>query len=604
MDEFLKEFDKIDCENLVKMDDAAVSSEELNTLCPRDLRLSALSPLGNFATDQEDFYSYLKNQIFDPLAYDVKNEANLSQLISNVIELNPKDSKLFQKNVPLSLNEAQRGILTEFQSLVGLSSDINSNKNAISRQITKILKRFHVYWNALRNNGEYDLVKENTKKLISNVMKQYVQKENTINYVSTILIQKLIKVYYDFVKAHRTVTVIEKEGEKIITNQILRRYNNICESYVQNEFTEIKIVHEMSFLIDLITSFYITCYKMRKNEPVSLQIFKHEIMRKVKEDYAAYGQRPDVTDANHRNIREFTAIFLLKAKFAGFYIFHIHSIGEYVNLPFINFLWDRTRTTKIYYEVFDNMIRIPSLCINYLIIKTCAYHLVNLMIRYINSKYQLKRSSSGFGLFDYVRDLMGELFSKINSEVWMSWSLFKINYFQSLFSVMYNYKKKFLLRDMDNVDDLETYIGLTIDNFQKKFQNSETLNFGLIAQLDKDLYNFFLEIKGDYNPYAPVSLKADILKLIILRLNNFLESFQRKYPEKTDSDFHELIKEILSVSDAWRMTMNNHNSQKIVVGSYSTIPEVYEHNIKNFFQEDKDMAKSLTDQTLLTKSAI
>ncbi len=395
----------------------------------------------------------------------MKNKAKLSSLLTDLIDLNPKDSILYGKKVPLSLNDAQAGILTNFENLVELSVDVDGNKNAISKQITKILKRFHIYWNALRNNGEYDLVRENTKNLISNIMKQFVQKENTMNYISTILIQKLIKIYYEFVKAHRTVQIISKEGEKIITTQLLNRYNSICESYIHNEFTEIKIVHEMSFLIDILTAFYITCYKMRKNEPVSLQIFKHEIMNKIKQDYEGYGKRVDVSDDMHRNIREFTATFLLKGKFAGFYIFHIHSIGEYVNLPFINFLWDRTRTTKIYYEVFDNMIMIPGECINYLIIKTCAYHYVNLMIRYINSKYLLKRSTSGFGLFDYVRDLMGELFSKINSDVWMSWMLFKKNFFQSLFSVMYNYKKKFLLKDMDNVDNLETYIGLTIDHF-------------------------------------------------------------------------------------------------------------------------------------------
>ena len=209
------------------------------------------------------------------------------------------------------------------------------------------------------------------------------------------------------------------------------------------ETTEIKNIHEMAFLLDMLFSFFITCYKMGLNEPYAIKIVKEEIIKRIQNGYMEYDHKlKGVHDEILKEIREFTATFLLKTKFTTFWVYHSHSIGEIVNIPFINFIFDRQRTTKIYYEVFDNMILIPTKCINFLIIKPCVYHLTNNMIRYINSKYLLKRSTGGFGLFDYVRDLMGEMFSQIDSQVWMSWSNFKMNYFQSLFSVMYNFKKK------------------------------------------------------------------------------------------------------------------------------------------------------------------
>jgi len=64
---------------------------------------------------------------------------------------------------------------------------------------------------------------------------------------------------------------------------------------------------------------------------------------------------------------------------------------------------------------------------------------MNKIIRYLTSKYLLKRSISGWGLFDYFHDTFSYMFTQANSLVWGNFTLFKNYFYQNLFNTLINF---------------------------------------------------------------------------------------------------------------------------------------------------------------------
>ena len=86
-------------------------------------------------------------------------------------------------------------------------------------------------------------------------------------------------------------------------------------------------------------------------------------------------------------------------------------------------------TVKVYYEVKDIMSTLPRNCIHFLLIKNCAIFETNKMIAHISSKYMLKRSIAGWGVFDYIMDNFRYLYKKADNMVWSNFTLFKNYYY-------------------------------------------------------------------------------------------------------------------------------------------------------------------------------
>lgn len=51
------------------------------------------------------------------------------------------------------------------------------------------------------------------------------------------------------------------------------------------------------------------------------------------------------------------------------------------------------------------------------------------MISHISSKYMLKRSIAGWGVFDYIMDNFRYLYKKADNMVWSNYTLFKNYYY-------------------------------------------------------------------------------------------------------------------------------------------------------------------------------
>ena len=72
----------------------------------------------------------------------------------------------------------------------------------------------------------------------------------------------------------------------------------------------------------------------------------------------------------------------------------------------------------------------------------------------------------------------------------------------------------FLIKSDSATDDVCGEMGRLIDAYRDDISKSEVSDFGLIDQLDQDLYNQCLETKSTYNILVPYTKSPSILTTI------------------------------------------------------------------------------------------
>jgi len=568
VDQFMNEFDRIDCSKY-----NGDKTDPLNVLCDNQLMNTAFGPLGEYNTDHNDFYKYLKDQIYQPLAYDISKRENLSDMVLDSVNLNQKNSLFYGQPLTSNYNKFEESILKIFEDIAGKTSDMEANKDVINELMISTLKRFHLYWNYLRYQNQFDKLKIDTKEVMKTILKTYLMKRDFLNYVAKTLIKGIIQAYYRFVRAHKMVEILNRYGPYLISSQIINRYKNFADRIQSSNFNNIYTVKEISYLISLLQVYHILSYKQGLPDATVQINFKTEIMLRIEREFMNYvtmlpqeSQRERV-----RQIKEYTAVMLLKFKHITFIMFQYHGIAQYANMPQMNYI-KSTFAVKIYYEMLDNMLMLPKSCVNFLLLKSCVIHETTKNLRYITTKYNIKRSTYGWYFLLELSAMMKNLYSKANSQTWEQWSNFKNYYYSNLFSVMYTYKKLFQVADMDSVDDLETLLGSVIDQ-GKKMNQLKPFDFGLIDSLDKDMYNEFLSIKADYNSYAPVEKDPTILNFLRVRIHKFLANFVKEHINDLNPEFHAIIGQVKEALDKWIREIPNKPQSVVAVSTMNTHPE-------------------------------
>lgn len=568
IDKFLEEFDRIDCSKF-----NGDKTDPLNVLCDGQLMNSAFGPLGEYNTDHRDFYDYLKAQVFQPLAYDINKRENLADLISDTVSLNQKNSLFYGQPLTSNYNKFEDSVLKIFEDIAGKTSDMEANKDVINELMVSTLKRFHLYWNYLRYQNQFDKLKIDTKEVMKTILKTYLMKRDFLNYVSKTLIKGIIQAYYRFIRAHKMVEILNKYGPYLISAQIINRYKSFADKVQSSNFNHVMAVKEISYLISLLQVYHILSYKQGIPDSTIQINFKTEVMLRIEREFENYVKLlPQETQQQRvQQIKEYTAVLLLKFKHITFIMFQYHGIAQYANLPQMNYL-KSTFAVKIYYEMLDNMLMLPKSCVNFLLLKSCVVHETTKNLRYITTKYNIKRSTYGWYFLQELSSMMKSLYSKANSQTWEQWGNFKSYYYSNLFSVMYTYKKLFQVADMDAVDDLETQLGTILDN-GKKLNQLKPLNFGLMDRLDKEMYNEFLGIKADYNNYAPVEKDPTILNFLRVRLHKFLDNFVKEHRTEMDGNFEDVVKAVKEAVDKWVKEVPNKPESVVAVSTLNTHPE-------------------------------
>lgn len=582
VEEFLKDMDNMEC------DDKNIEqngNEKYKKLCSQRLTEDTFSPLGEYNTDHNSFFNYLNNNIYMPLAYNMSRPQSLSNSIVDLVTLNNKNALFEGRPLHTNYNEFQQSIFSLFSRVQGGASNVDQNQELISELMISILKRFHLYWNQLRYKDQVDKIKMDTKDVMRNILKEFQVKEKFLFEVTKTLVDHIKTAYMRFMKAHMSVKLLNKTAPSMISHAIIERYEKMLDVIKFSKFTHIKLVREITYMLDLQEAFYAVNYKMGINEPRSMLEFQTEVMENIQHSYNFYVAQISATDKERLiEIRNFTATLLLKMKHMEYIIFRYHSITEFVNMS-KTMIYERDPVmVKLYYEILDNMLTIPKKCVNYLVLKNCALHETNKTLRYIASKYMLKRSNKGWLVFDYTQNVLRHLFSKSNDLVFSNWTIFKSYFYQNLFSVMYNFKKRYYIADEDTVEDLENMIGSTIDGF-KEDEATRHIDFGIIDQLDKDLYQKFLDIKANYNKLAPFDKDPQVATSIENDLTVFFVGFKQKYKNAISEDFIRLLEKIKNTVDQWRAEMMSKQELSIQVGtlpiSMGPVPQVFHTVVAN-----------------------
>lgn len=71
----------------------------------------------------------------------------------------------------------EESIRNSFDDLVGKSTDLDGNSEAVSQLMISILKKCHLYWNSLRSKGEMHQSLEDIMNLMKFLVKEYNEKQ-------------------------------------------------------------------------------------------------------------------------------------------------------------------------------------------------------------------------------------------------------------------------------------------------------------------------------------------------------------------------------------------------------------------------------------------
>lgn len=566
IDRFLAELDEFDCDHKKPGSGAFDEADtEFDQLCAENLEASTFKPLGDFNIDQNGFFDYIRNNIYRPLAYNMQRKESLSGILDDLIFLDDSHS-LIKGNVPEdTYGDFEDRILKYFQTAEGKTSDMEKNQGDISEILVQILKEFHIYWNSLRYKGQIDKVKVDTKEVMRNILREYQIKEKFLYEVTRTLADHIKEAYQRFITAHQSIKILNRKGASIIAEKMVQRYRSVIDAIKHSEFNYVKFVHEVALIIDMQQAYYIVNYKSRVNEPKSIKNFQTQVMEQIKKNYEFITAHIPKDDQTRHDIKDFTAALLLKMTHSEFLIFKYYGVSHIVNFSSARLQSLSQTTVKVYYELLNNLMMIPKNCVNFLTLKHCAFHETNRILRLIGSKYMLKRSTGGWAIYQYVHDMMKMLYSKSNDLVYSNWTIFKAYFYQNLFAIMYNFKKRYLINDMDCLEDLETLIGDTIDKFRTD-NGTARINFGLIDELDEDLYYEFLDIKARFNHFTHIEKDPQILMQIQNELFVSFKKFEQKYNAEINQDFITLMDHVKHTIEEWRAASLRAPEVSIQVG--------------------------------------
>lgn len=589
VDEFMKGLKDMECEKdngqHGEMDangnyDEIEVHDEYQTLCGSVLRRLALHPLGNYDFNHHDFFKYLNEKIYLPLAYKMNKRDSMAGLLQDLIFLD-KDNSLFNGR-PLMTNYPvfERSIMAMFEDIAAKTNDLDANQQYISESIISILKRFHLYWNSLRYTNQISKVKVDTKEILQSLLQSYEIKRKFLAEVTRTLVTKIRDAYFRFLRAHRMLEIMNTSGANIMVFQLLRRYKDVVDNIRLNRVSNPKLVHEISLMMELVKAFHIINYKLKKSEPDSITMFNTQILIRLENVYKIL-QTQLGSDIRWKDIKDFSATLILKLMHRTFVIFKVNSISQVVNKPLMSYESGFELNTKVFYQLLDNMMLIPRTCANFLVLKSCAHHEAVKVLRYLAGRYKLKRSTSGWVIFDDISAAVKQVFSKANNLVWNNFTTFKMYYYQNLFAVLYNLKLRFFIKNMDEVEDLENAIGDLIERTKSESAAGKgRLNLNLIERLDQDIYNKFLNIKAKYNRFSPVRKDLQVLAMIKRDIKKFLASFLENHATDVTPKFQQLVSHINANVKEWVIECTNKPETSVQVanlplGMPMTVPIVH-----------------------------
>jgi hypothetical protein len=160
-------------------------------------------------------------------------------------------------------------------------------------------------------------------------------------------------------------------------------------------------------------------------------------------------------------------------------------------------------------------------------------------------------SVNGAQLFDFIKLGIQQIIEAMDlSNNWDNAINWKNQYFTELFKFDEQFRQKYYIKKVFELDDLMNQIGYIIER-QKGLQVMVKSNFQVLDKLDTDIYELFIRLKADYNAFDPLNKHVDILNKIKERIHKFLEKFITAYPGKLGKRLRHLVNDISRTVEKW-----------------------------------------------------
>lgn len=505
--------------------------------CEGEIADSLLKPLNEVNSKDNSLFQHLNNNVYRPLSYSVgKNRYSFLDALEELLNLDP-DNMAIKKDLPIpNFNQFKSMMVGGFSQIAQYSAKFDANKDLISKIIMDMLKNFHIYWNVKRQRNQIDSTKINTYSILKEIITRYRQINANMKAVSVYFLTLVRDAYMTFIKAHKMFGILTGSPNDLFSYQILKRYTSNVQMLQSGEFWPNNIFFEMSILMDMYRGITLTYAGSGQSDQEVRNYFQTNVIDKIMVIYNVYAKSMiESNDPTFDKVTDFTATLILKFKHREGRLVWTTSAKGYS--PNQSFVFDNGLTThvKLYYEMIDLLMLIPSLCVDSTRLSSCIFGIGGQAISKLRTKYNLWYSTNGHSLVRHFEGLIWQIHMAVSANAgYTNFNFFKNLFFAELFKVAEQFKTNYCINDMWFVIRLQDELGELIQK-EKSAEGIPVEIAGMLDDFDDKMYDFFLDIKNDFNDYVHVDKNPSQLKQIQDRLSQFVDKYVEEHDLAKDS---------------------------------------------------------------------
>jgi hypothetical protein len=527
---------------------------ETHSLCDAALREGLLNVLGEMNTFPRQMFVYMRNNVYRPLAYKIRELDSFSEQIKRTVYMTEDDSMINQNMMIPHNNEYKNNIMEAFKNIEHYSTNFEDNKPQISDAIMDLLKKFHIYWNVKRRRNEMDQVKENTLDIIKSIINQYKDSEKNMRLTTLNILTNIRDAYFRFFRADKLLTVLKDQPVEQITVQILRRYKDNVDKIRMHESSYKTMITEVGYILELCLAFWKVNFTQGIVDKQNEERFRFAVYDKIKEIYLDYQKyMVETGDQKYNDVKDFTVLLLSKLEVKMHKIFQIYSFQGYNGQPMIPVENELYSAAELYFRLMDQLVIVPERCLDLHVndIKVCLTSELSKILNNFYFDYWMFTSVNGAQLFDFIRIGMSAIIEEMDqAHEWDNAINWKNKYFAELFKFDEVFRMKYYIKKVYELDDLMNTIGYIIER-QKGLQIMAKDHFKLLDKLDTDIYELFIKLKADYNQFDPLNKHIDILNKIKTRIHHFLQKFIEPFHGKIGKRVKHLLNDVSRAVEKW-----------------------------------------------------
>lgn len=523
------------------------------SLCDGDLADQLFQPLGDVNAHGTEVFDHFNQKVYQPLSYKVyPNRFSFADALQDMLNLD-KDNLMIHADMPIpDQTKFKQMILGGFAEIANYASDFDANKPLISKLVLDILKHFHIYWNVKRQANQVDSTKVNTFAILQAIVKRYREQNEAMKATTVHILNSIRDAYFRFMRAHKMLSLMQSRSADVLTYNILKRYDSYVQSVLQGKFYRDTHVYELSVFME----YFVTHIGLSNSAGIknvdAFQIFQDQVYVKIIDMYNVYSKWMLETNSPYFDrVTECTASILLKLKQREAILFSLTSPQGFAQLPEFTFRSRKSSYIKTFYEIMDYWILVPLQCQNLVRLDKCMTGMGFEMLFKLRIKNGLNLAAAGMNLYRYLSNSYDQMFDAISARNgFASYDSFRNMYFAELFKMFENARLLYRLNDMSALDRLQNRLGKNIEK-EKTAKDLEKPVLDMLIKLDDQMYDFFLDMRDNYNSFGKMGMNAAVLDEISSRFEEFIDTFSQENTMAKDPSIVTLFKVLKDIMKEW-----------------------------------------------------